>query len=161
MKLQQFCPNIHDIFNLAEIIEEAKTTIWEASKPGTNYSKDTLSIEGSGPKKSRLAVVDLPRFIHVMPREQGKSRSRESAMPLKSERLPGRTWKTPKPLSLLLSAVELTTSTKSSWGRARWSRRQSGTWCSDEAGHYPSTRRAGRIRKIHVFSVELLDPSYM
>ena len=52
--------------DLGVIVKRAEQTIWPHGQSANSASKDTLTLDFSGPKKDYLTLVDLPGIIHSM-----------------------------------------------------------------------------------------------
>lgn len=51
--------------DLGVIVKRAEQTIWPHGQSANSASKDTLTLDFSGPKKDYLTLVDLPGIIHT------------------------------------------------------------------------------------------------
>jgi len=51
--------------DLGVIVKRAEQTIWPNGQSANSASKDTLTLDFSGPKKDYLTLVDLPGIIHT------------------------------------------------------------------------------------------------
>lgn len=63
-KLEAFSAKIDEFTELPDVIERATLLMGIDATKGNAFSKDTLSIEVSGPDKPQLTIVDLPGLIH-------------------------------------------------------------------------------------------------